>query len=290
METKAILVLTVFMSVLLIPASSAAHQTNNSNTTLSTLSMTVNYTFDSASNKTQFVMGTEVINSSSTVTSSFQTTAQLPPKSSAAPTIRTTPEAKKSKEKKLIVLWIPLAIIAVALIVGFLETMRKGDLGQDKSVPRLLLGVRHRLRAAIGNLEHQMGLRLWPGGKTGGEDDEEAEGSQGEDGGQRMDDKGNGWGCRARNEGKGEDEDDSDSDDSSITEEDKPGESRREVEERKQSGNKYEEETSSESEGGQSAGEGESCGDKKVGSEEIALVSSPQEDDLKADLCDVTVL
>lgn len=173
--------------------------------------------------------------------------------------------------------------------------MSKQETWQDSLVPRFLMGVRKRLRATIGNLEVRMGLRLWPGGKRGGEDDdEEADGRQGEEGGHRTDYRGEGGSCGAKNEEKGErKEEDSDySNDYSSMEGDNLKERvlRREEEESKQIGNYDGEVTSSACEGGQSAVEEETSGDKKAGSEEIALVNSLQEEDEKVDLCDVTVL
>lgn len=222
----------------------------------------------------------------------FRTSKQPDQFSSSAPTKGTTPHSSKSTDSKLMCFLILLAIVVLMLFVGCLHAMCV----RDSPVSRFLLGVRKRLRDAIGSLEDRMGLHLWPVGMTGGEDDEEeAEGRLEEEGRQRRDNGGEQGSHGVKNGEKGEqkEEDSDDSQDNSSMEGDNIREvalSRREEEEKKQSGNEDEEETSSESEGDQSAVEGQSSGDKQGGSEEIALVNPLQENDERADLCDVTVL
>lgn len=155
---------------------------------------------------------------------------------------------------------------------------------EDRCVPRLLLGARRRMRAAVGTLEDRMGVPLWPGAKREGGDDGEAEGAP--------EDKAN---RRARNQEE-EDSDDS-SGSSSICggnlDTDNLADRQEEVEGRKQSGQEEEEETSSESEGGASVGGGgggEKSADEKGSLEEIVLVKAGQGDDKAADAFEVSVL
>lgn len=170
--------------------------------------------------------------------------------------------------------------------------------GQDSSAPTLLVEVRERLRTAIGGLEDRMGVRLWPGGKRGGDGDvEETEETQSEVDGQWRDDEGEGGSSGAGNKEKREDkkEDSSTSDDYSSMEGDDLREralNRQKEEERNQTPreNKNGEDTGSASDGGQSAAEKESGEIKDRGSEEVELVNSSQEDAEKIGLCDVTAL
>lgn len=141
-----------------------------------------------------------------------------------------------------------------------------------------------------------MGLHLWPEGKQEGEEEEEAGGRQGdaEEGGHQRDDGAEGGSTGARNEEKLEhnEEVSNSSDESFSIEGDNLRErtlSKWEEEEKEQSRSEDGEETSSASEAGQSAVKVESNGDKGGGSEEIALVNSPKEDDEKADLTNVTI-
>lgn len=153
---------------------------------------------------------------------------------------------------------------------------------EDRCVPRMLLGARRRMRAAVGTLEDRMGVPLWPGAKREGGDDGEAEGAP--------EDEADG---RARNQ---EEEDSDDSSGSSgicggNLDMDDLADRQEEVEGSKQSGQEEEEETSSDSEGGACmGGEGEKSADEKGSLEEIVLVKAGRGDDKAADALEVSVL
>lgn len=313
MRTGAILILTLFMLTLLIPASSSDNQTNYSHiTTLAPEDKSGPATAWTQSPMTETKKGTKenVITQNDTTPGS--TSATLPSStvelhsptsnqpdqfSPREPTKNTTLPSTKSNYK-FVLFVILLAIVVLMLFAGCLHAMREQDSSQDSSVSRFLVGVRKRLRDAIGYLEDRMGLRLWPVGMTGREDDDEEEEGEGkveEEGGQRRDNRGEGGSRGVKNDKKVEqkEEDSNDSHDSSSMEGDNLREmalSRQEEEEKKQIENEDGDETSSESEGDLSAVEGQSSGDKKGGSEEIALVNPLQENDQREDLCDVTVL
>lgn len=273
MRSTAILVLTSFMLLELIPASSAENQTNHShitapsplpdNMTTFTEAPDHNQTSDTTPSATEEKLDKE---NYTTPASRFTKTS----KSTAAP-------ASEGSKSKLILFVILLSIMVWLLAAGCLHAMLDRESGQVLLRP-------------IRNLEDRTGLRLWPGGKRGGEDEEEkAEGRL--EGGHRRDDGGKGGSRGTKNEENEEhkEEDSDDSNDYSSMEGDDLREralSRMEEEERKQSGSEDGEETC---EGGQSAVEGETSGDKNGGSEEIALVNYVQEDGEKVDLCDVTV-
>ncbi|XP_038555722.1 uncharacterized protein LOC119888955 [Micropterus salmoides] len=272
---RAILVLTLFMFILLIPASSGVNQTQNSLTTSLPNNMTASAEAQdnkhSTSDRTTMTSASPPSSSKVPSHSAITTTNQL------STTIANL-ASKSSNSNKLLIFVILLAILVLVLFMGCLYNMKDQHSGQDRSVPRLLLSVRERLRAGIGNLEDRIGLRLWPGWKRGEEEDEEIEGIQGE-GAQRRD--------NGEKEEKGEysdedsEEDSDSSDDYSSMEGDNLREralSRKEEEERQQNANEEGEETSSASEGGQNAVVGESNGDKKGSSEEMALVGSLKED------------
>ncbi|XP_045911355.1 uncharacterized protein LOC123974578 isoform X2 [Micropterus dolomieu] len=302
---RAILVLTLFMFILLIPASSGVNQTQNSLTTSLPNNMTASA--EAQDNKHSTSDRTTMTSASPPSSSKVPSHSAITATNQLSTTIANL-ASKSSNSNKLLIFVILLAILVLVLFMGCLYNMRDQHSGQDRSVPRLLLSVRERLRAGIGNLEDRIGLRLWPGWKRGEEEDEEIEGIQGE-GAQRRDNGGEGGSHRAvprltvrsypisKEKGEYSDEDseeDSDSsDDYSSMEGDNLREralSRKEEEERQQNANEEGEETSSASEGGQNAVVGESNGDKKGSSEEMALVGSLKEDVKKGDLCDVTVL
>lgn len=307
MRTKANL--TLFMLILLICAPAAGNENSHSPTPDSPLPNTnttsteapddklgsASHSTESIAMKNDTTPASPLSSSSSSImTSRFRTTHPLPARlSTEALPKKTTLSSSRPINSKLLTFGILLAIMVLMLFAGCLYGMRNKESAQDRPIPRLLLGVRKRLRATVGNLEDRMGLRLWPGGKRGGEDDDEAEGRQGE-GGQRLDDGAKGGSCGARNQEEGGcKEEDTYSHDSSSSEGDNLREravSSRVEEERKQRGNEDEEETSSASEGGQSAVDGEDSGDKKGGLEEIALVNSVQDDEEKADLSEVSTL
>ncbi|KAG8014979.1 hypothetical protein GBF38_022205 [Nibea albiflora] len=286
MKTKAIIIQTLFNLILLFGASSAHDQTTTYTTSSSPSLIT---TITSSTQRWNLSTVTTVENIktkqkdstiASLITSGFQTTNKL---NSSVPTHTTTTPSSSQTPSKLMLFLILLAIMVLVLCVGCIHGIWKQESDEGSSAPRLQLSMRHRLREAIWR------LRLCPGGKRGGEDndEEEADGSQGEEGGQKTDDVGKGAGCGARNKEK-EEHEDIDSDDS-LSHSSMEGDNQK-AGERKQSVNEDGEETSSGSEGDKSTGEGESGGDKKRGLEEIALVNCPQEDDEQLDLCDVTVL
>ncbi|XP_040893304.1 uncharacterized protein LOC121181415 [Toxotes jaculatrix] len=295
MRTKAILVLTLFVPILLIPASSDGNQTLHSNTSstfvnkAATTETPAQWEETSANNASS----SKSSPSSSPSTSPTRTTAASHTGTnsqslSSALTMKPTESTAKSSKSKIIISVTLLSIMALMLLIGCFHTMRNRQSGQDNSVPRLLLGVRERLRAAVSNLEN----RLWPGGKRGGEDDDEEAGrGQEEEGGQRSDDGGEGGSGGSKNHDKDEHNDeDSDTSDCSSMEGDNlrmGALNRQEEEERKNNKEEDEDETSSASSSGV---EGDSSGDKAGGSEEMALVNSPQEHDENVDLCDVTAL
>nr|XP_046256145.1 uncharacterized protein LOC124065095 isoform X2 [Scatophagus argus] len=306
MRSKAVLVLTLLLVILQFPASSSDNRTHLSNTTtISTQAPDSEADAANGWNKTEAEEnnGTKENDTSPNSPSSFwssttltplvrfQTTDRLGQFSSSVPTESTTPPLpppSKSTNTKLIIFLILLAIVVLMLFLGCIHDMKNRESGQGSSVQRLLQGVRNRLGAAVGNLEDRLGISLRPGGKRGEEDDEEDEGQEEEEE-QRI-----GGSCGSRNEENGHHREEySDcSHDSSSTESDNLEEralNRQMEEEGRQSGNKDGDETSSASEGGQSAEEGESSGDEKRDPEEIELVKSVHEYDEKSDLCDVTV-
>lgn len=180
------------------------------------------------------------------------------------------------------------------LFVGCIYALRGQHSTQDSSAPTFLLGVRERLRAGINNLGDQIGLRLWPERRRGGEDDKEAEQRLG-DAKEERDDGAEGGSGGVRNEEHLElkEEVSDSSDDYSSMEGDDLREkalNRREEEEKKQNRDEDEEETSSVSEAHQCAVEVDSNADNWGGSKEIVLVNSPQEDDEEDHLVDVTAL
>lgn len=314
MRTGAILILILFMLNLLIPASSADNQTNHNHiTTLAPEEKSGPATAWTQSPMTETKKGTKenVITQndttpgstsatlpSSTVELHFPASNQPDQFSPTVPTKNTTrpPTKAKPSNSKFMLFVILLAIVVLMLFAGCLHAMRDRDSSQDSSVSRFLVGVRKRLRDAIGYLQDRMGLRLWPVGMTGGEDDDEEEGGEGkleEEGEQRRDNRGEGGSRGVKNEEKVEQKEEDDSLDNSSMDSNNLREvalSRQVEEEKKQIENEDGDETTSESEGDQSALEGQSSGDKKGGSEEMALVKPLQENDQREDFCDVTVL
>ncbi|XP_023118014.1 uncharacterized protein LOC111563256 [Amphiprion ocellaris] len=290
MRTKAFPVLSLFMLALLIPASSLSNSTQTS--TINHSSALPNDTTSAEDPSFTTTQAQEEVSTAST----WPSVSSSPiPKVSEHPRTTNTP-ASSSKLSMGLIFLILLVILVLVVVVGFLYNMRRQQPGQESAATRFLLGVRDRLRTRIGNLEDRMGVRLWPGGKTGEEEDvEEADGGQTEEAGQQTDGDGEGRSSETSNENKEKDkeEDSETSDECSSVEGEGLRESvlnRQEEEEKNQSKAEDEEDTSSGSDEGQSAAEGDSGGDKKADSEEIALMNCPQEDDENIDLCDVTVL
>ncbi|XP_051801981.1 nucleolar MIF4G domain-containing protein 1-like [Acanthochromis polyacanthus] len=296
MRTKAFPVLSLLMLALLIPASYSSNSTQtrptNSSSTLSndtTASTEAPPSVSPSSNATQ---AKEEVSTASTrpSVSSPQTT-----KASEHTSPANKPDSSGNLKVGLTV-FILLIILVFVGVVGCLYYMKRQQPGQENAVTRFLLGVRDSLRTRIGNLEDRMGVRLWPGGKTGEEEDvEEADEGQTEEAGQQRDGDGEGGRSETSNENKEKDkeEDSETSDDCSSVEGEDLRESvlnRQEEEEKNQNEAEDDDDTSSGSDEGESAAEGDSGGDKKADSEEIALMNCPQEDDENIDLCDVTVL
>lgn len=152
--------------------------------------------------------------------------------------------------------------------------------------------MRERLRAGITNLGDRIGVVLWPGSKTEGEEEEEeeAEGKQRdvEEGGQERDNSGNSEG----QDGEGEQSDSSD-DYSSLEGKDlqEMALDRREDEAKKQSEDEDEDEDerSVPSDGRHSPAQDQENGKKEGGLEETALINAPTEEDENAELCDETI-
>nr|XP_020477203.1 uncharacterized protein LOC109972589 [Monopterus albus] len=269
MRTKAILVQKLFMLILWISASSVGNQTYHNNTpTLSSNNKTPDSSNESQS--TTPTGGTDLKQNYNitttflalTRTSHLTKTNQPDHYSSVSPTTNTTTNTTTTTHTgigtKVTLFLILLAILLLTLFLGFLHHMRNRQLDQGRSGPRFILHVRERLRAATGNLENCMGCCFWPVGKRGGEDEEEEA------------------------EGREEEQED-DLKESALNRQE-------EEEERKQREDEDNEETSSVSEGSQSPVDEESSGVNKGGSEEIPLINSPQENEEKANLCDVTIL
>lgn len=188
----------------------------------------------------------------------------------------------------MIILLVLLGIILLAIIVGCLKVLKDRRSNQDSSVPRLLLGVRERVRGGIRTLEDRLGFRLWPGGKRGGEDEEEGEG-EGEEGARKRDVEAGGGGEGGRDKDE-EEEGDSSDDYSSLEGIDlKERAKNREEEEVKEKQKKEEaEERRGESVGGQGGVERGSDGKGEGGEETVPAVSA--EENNERDVCHVTVL
>lgn len=290
--------LTLFMLILLICASAAGNPTPPStSSSFSNTSTTDTEVLDNTTNPTeggnQGTMTTAKFSSSSSslspsspspsspsiMISHSQTSVSLDQPTTFSRTT-TTPHESKAPTR-LMIFGIVLAILVLVVLGGCCYGMKDKE-SEDRCVPRLLLGARRRMRAAVGTLENRMGVPLWPGTKREGGDDDEAEGVPADEANRR-----------ARNQEE-EDSDDS-SGSSSICgcnlDMDNLADRQEEVEGRKQSGQEEEEETSSDSEGGASVGGGgEKRGGEKGSLEEIVLVKAAEGDDKAADALEVSVL
>lgn len=283
MRTKAILLMSVFILILLIPVSFATGTQNYTleNNTTSTQTLGYSHSPSGATNSTTTSSPTS--NSVTTVVPSGRTNTALS---------RTT--SSHSTTEKAVKIWlivILLVIMVLMVLVAYLHHVcQQSD--HSGSVPKFLLDVRERLRTWIRNLEDHLGVQLWPGDKRPAEDAMEEDAMEDTEGGQADEGEvwrvGEGANNELSNEEKGEhkEEDSDTSDDCSSLEGDDLREralNRQNEEEGNQS--KDEDETSTSSDEGQSYSEGMSGGNKDEDSEETALVISPQQD-----LCDVTVL
>lgn len=276
MRTKAILLASVFILILLIPVSFATSSQNYTlkNNMTSTQTLGYSHSPSGATNSTTTSFPTS--DSVTVVPSGTKNTDQ----SGTAP----SPSSPEKAVKTWLIV-ILLVIMVLMVLVAYLQHVcQQSD--HSGSVPRFLLDVRERLRTWIRNLEDHLGVQLWPGDKRTAEDAmEDTEGGQADEG--EVWRGGEGANNELSNEEKGEhkEEDSDTSDDCSSLEGDDLRERalNRQNEEGNQS--KDEDETSTSSDEGQSHSEGMSGGNKNEDSEETALVISPQQD-----LCDVTVL
>ncbi|KAL3966448.1 hypothetical protein ACER0C_030834 [Sarotherodon galilaeus] len=282
MRTKAILLASVFILILLIPVSFATGTQNYTleNNMISTQTLGYSHSPSGATNSTTTSFPTS--DSVTVVPSGTKNTDQ----SSTTPS--PSPSGKAVKTWLIVIL---LVIMVLMVLVAYLHHVcQQSD--HSGSVPRFLLDVRERLRTWIRNLEDHLGVQLWPGDKRTAEDAMEEDAMEDTEGGQADEGEvwrgGEGANNELSNEEKGEhkEEDSDTSDDCSSLEGDDLREralNRQNEEEGNQS--KDEDETSTSSDEGQSHSEGMSGGNKNEDSEETALVISPQQD-----LCDVTVL
>lgn len=282
MRTKAILLASVFILILLIPVSFATSSQNYTlkNNMTSTQTLGYSHSPSGATNSTTTSFPTS--DSVTVVPSGTKNTDQ----SGTAP----SPSSPEKAVKTWLIV-ILLVIMVLMVLVAYLQHVCQQS-NHSGSVPRFLLDVRERLRTWIRNLEDHLGVQLWPGDKRTAEDAMEEDAMEDTEGGQADEGEvwrgGEGANNELSNEEKGEhkEEDSDTSDDCSSLEGDDLREralNRQNEEEGNQS--KDEDETSTSSDEGQSHSEGMSGGNKNEDSEETALVISPQQD-----LCDVTVL
>ncbi|XP_029605890.1 uncharacterized protein LOC115191964 [Salmo trutta] len=102
-----------------------------------------------------------------------------------SPTTSTPPSSTKPQPVLLnkgfiVVLVVVIILLALITVLCFYKWNTRHS-GQDSSAPRLLLGVRERMRGRVRSLEDWLGLSLWPG-KRVLEGDEEGEGGEEEEG------------------------------------------------------------------------------------------------------------
>lgn len=281
MRTKAILLASVFILILLIPVSFATSSQNYTlkNNMTSTQTLGYSHSPSGATNSTTTSFPTS--DSVTVVPSGTKNTDQ------SGTTPSPSPLGKAVKTWLIVIL---LVIMVLMVLVAYLQHVcQQSD--HSGSVPRFLLDVRERLRTWIRNLEDHLGVQLWPGDKRTAEDAMEEDAMEDTEGGQADEGEvwrgGEGANNELSNEEKGEhkEEDSDTSDDCSSLEGDDLRE--RALNGQNEEGNqsKDEDETSTSSDEGQSHSEGMSGGNKNEDSEETALVISPQQD-----LCDVTVL
>lgn len=282
MRTKAILLASVFILILLIPVSFATSSQNYTleNNMTSTQTLGYSHSPSGATNSTTTSFPTS--DSVTVVPSGTKNTDQ----SGAAP----SPSSPEKAVKTWLIVILLVIMVLMVLVAYLHHVCQQSD--HSGSVPRFLLDVRERLRTWIRNLEDHLGVQLWPGDKRTAEDAMEEDAMEDTEGGQADEGEvwrgGEGANNELSNEEKGEhkEEDSDTSDDCSSLEGDDLREralNRQNEEEGNQS--KDEDETSTSSDEGQSHSEGMSGGNKNEDSEETALVISPQQD-----LCDVTVL
>ncbi|XP_030597217.1 uncharacterized protein LOC115788367 [Archocentrus centrarchus] len=280
MRTKGILILSAFMLILLIPASSSTNNQNSPEIANTPSIQAIGFTQTPAGD-------TQKNTTFQTSSSIFRRVLSMTTNTNAPNTSSTSPTSNAKKPIWLIS--ILLAIIVVMVIVGCVHHICNQESGQGSSVPRLLLDVRESLRTCIRNLVDQVGVCLWLGDRRGVENAmEEAERREAEEGEEWKSDERGGNSDVSNNEnGEPKEEDSDTSDDYSSTEGDNLKER---ALNRQNEEDKVGDEMSSSSDEGQTDAEGKSGGNRNEDSEELALVKSPQEDDKKVDLCDVTAL
>ncbi|XP_024254270.1 uncharacterized protein LOC112231745 [Oncorhynchus tshawytscha] len=101
-----------------------------------------------------------------------------------SPSTSTNPSHNKPSPALLntgfIVVLVIILLLAITVLCFYKWNSRHS--GQDGSAPRLLLGVRERMRGRVRSLEDWLGLSLWPGKRVVEGDEEEGEGGKSGDG------------------------------------------------------------------------------------------------------------
>ncbi|XP_064782154.1 uncharacterized protein LOC135506735 [Oncorhynchus masou masou] len=121
-------------------------------------------------------------------TTSHPLTKQTIPTSlrKTSPSTSTTPSHNKPSPAPLntgfIVVPVLVIILLLAITVLCFYKWNSRHSGQDGSAPRLLLGVRERMRGRVRSLEDWLGLSLWPGKRVVEGDEEEGDEEEGEGG------------------------------------------------------------------------------------------------------------
>ncbi|KAM9528585.1 uncharacterized protein ACWYII_041232 [Salvelinus alpinus] len=101
-----------------------------------------------------------------------------------SPTTSTTPSHIKPTPA-LLSTWfivVPVIILLILITVLCFYKWNTRHSGQDSSAPRLLLGVRERMRGRVRSLEDWLGLSLWPGKRVVEGDEEEGDEEEGKSG------------------------------------------------------------------------------------------------------------
>ncbi|XP_029529365.1 uncharacterized protein LOC115137282 [Oncorhynchus nerka] len=90
-----------------------------------------------------------------------------------SPSTSTTPSRNKPSPAPFIVVLVIILLLAITVLCFYKWKSRHS--GQDGSAPRLLLGVRERMRGRVRSLEDWLGLTLWPGKRVVEGEEEEGE-------------------------------------------------------------------------------------------------------------------
>ncbi|CAB1328199.1 unnamed protein product [Coregonus sp. 'balchen'] len=201
---------------------------------------------------------------------------KTPPTISTPPFSNQHPSGQLSTGSIVVVVLIPIILILLIIVLFFYKWNTRHS-GQDSSAPRLLLGIRERMRGGVRSLEDGLGLRLWPGKRVVEEEgEEEGKGGDGEAavgvrGGQRDEDEGD------------SSDDYSSLDGIDLSERAKNLEDEEKKEEaavKRKSG----------SEGGQDDMNGERTDGRKEGGEEERTGEIPGEEKSEGETCDLTAL